>query len=64
LDQDQAPPGAGVRSDSLVEINFGLLVFRQLAHFNHAAAIPIGVSRESATPISNPGTGRAVKLLL
>jgi hypothetical protein len=28
--------------DSLVEIHFGLLIFRQLAHFNHAAALRLG----------------------
>jgi hypothetical protein len=37
--RDAAPDSDGCTADSLVEIDFGLLVFRQLANFNHAAAI-------------------------
>jgi hypothetical protein len=36
-----------------LKISFGLLVFRQLAHFDHAATFPIGVLRESVTPVSS-----------
>jgi len=50
-----------------LQISFDLLVFRQLAHFNHAAAIPIGALRESVTPVLalrvKVGTERALKPL-